>query len=132
MCKDMARLEAQRQELSDRITNLQASIFKGSEKLDQVGQHVCRNAHCTPAAAQCSVLAAQHSCRTAAARMLCQCTPAAAHAVIVSALRFICVGVERAAAQGVLGGVSVATSTVINAPSCVLPLSASHCSSSCS
>lgn len=44
MCKDMARLEAQRQELSDRITNLQASIFKGSEKLDQVGQHVCRNA----------------------------------------------------------------------------------------
>lgn len=36
MCKDMARLEAQRQELSDRITSLQASIFKGSEKLDQV------------------------------------------------------------------------------------------------
>lgn len=36
MRKDMARLEAQRQELSDRITSLQASIFKGSEKLDQV------------------------------------------------------------------------------------------------
>ena len=31
----MARLERQRQELSDRITGLQASIFKGSEKLDQ-------------------------------------------------------------------------------------------------
>lgn len=29
------RLERQRQELSDRITSLQASIFKGSEKLDQ-------------------------------------------------------------------------------------------------
>jgi hypothetical protein len=36
MHKDMARLETQRQELSDRITSLQASIFKGSEKLDQV------------------------------------------------------------------------------------------------
>jgi len=31
----MVRLERQRQELSDRITSLQASIFKGSEKLDQ-------------------------------------------------------------------------------------------------
>lgn len=38
MRKDMARLEAQRQELSDRITSLQASIFKGSEKLDQVSR----------------------------------------------------------------------------------------------
>jgi hypothetical protein len=36
MHKDIARLEAQRQELADRITSLQASIFKGSEKLDQV------------------------------------------------------------------------------------------------
>jgi hypothetical protein len=36
MHKDMARLKTQRQELSDRITSLQASVFKGSEKLDQV------------------------------------------------------------------------------------------------
>lgn len=45
MRKDMARLEAQRQELSDRINSLQASIFKGSEKLDQVGQHTPYRTH---------------------------------------------------------------------------------------
>lgn len=32
---DMERLEREKLELADRITSLQASIFKGSEKLDQ-------------------------------------------------------------------------------------------------